>query len=291
MKFVAEKGGKLSLFLKQEKGFSHKTLMLLKNAQGVLVNGAPVFMNYMLKPGDEVSLVFPPEAPSDVAPRDLPFCVVFEDEALLVVNKPPGQSVYPCAPGEESSLANAAAYYYQENGIFAPFRPVGRLDRGTSGLMLIAKNKHAATVLSRQRQKKTYYAVLQGELSLSRGGISLPLGPQEGSAICQGVDFNRGKSAATAFRILGAGGGLTLAEVQIFTGRTHQIRAHFAHIGYPLYGDFLYGTENSEIARPPLHAGVLSFCHPLTRQPLCFAAPLPGDMKNLLANHEIFHNL
>lgn len=203
MKFVAEKGGKLSLFLKQEKGFSHKTLMLLKNAQGVLVNGAPVFMNYMLKPGDEVSLVFPPEAPSDVAPRDLPFCVVFEDEALLVVNKPPGQSVYPCAPGEESSLANAAAYYYQENGIFAPFRPVGRLDRGTSGLMLIAKNKHAATVLSRQRQKKTYYAVLQGELSLSRGGISLPLGPQEGSAICQGVDFNRGKSAATAFRILG----------------------------------------------------------------------------------------
>ena len=291
MRFVAEKGGKLSLFLKHEKGLSHKTLMLLKNTRGVLVNGEPVFMNYMLKPGDEVVLLFPPEAPSDVAPRDLPFCVVFEDEALLVVNKPPHQSVYPCAPGEETSLANAAAHYYRKNGIFAPFRPIGRLDRGTSGLLIVAKNKHAATVLSRQRQEKTYFAVLKGELSLARGGIYLPLGPKEGSRICQGVDFNRGKSAATSFCVLGAGGGLTLAQVQIFTGRTHQIRAHFAAIGYPLYGDFLYGAENSEISRPPLHAGRLLFPHPFTGRPLCFAAPLPADMRALLARHEIFHNL
>jgi 23S rRNA pseudouridine1911/1915/1917 synthase len=211
---------------------------------------------------------------------------VYEDEDVIVLNKAPGLSVHP-GPGHFSdTLGNFLLHYYDEDGQDCDFHPVHRLDRGTSGLMVAAKHPHAQEVLKNQLHtdsfRRRYLAVCEGELCPSAGVVDAPLGPVEGSLMAQQVRPD-GKSARTHYETLGVFCGRSLLRLELETGRTHQIRVHMAHLGHPLTGDFLYGTEDhSLIRRTALHSHRLQFCHPVTGEQLSFERPVPEDMERLL---------
>ena len=212
--------------------------------------------------------------------------IVYEDADLLVLNKAPG---VPCHPGPghfDDTLGNFLLYYYDQSGECADYHPVHRLDRGTSGLMAVAKHPHAQEVLKGQLHtpafRRVYLAVCDGGPQPPSGVVDAPLGPREGSLVEQMVRPD-GKDARTRYETLSRSGGRSLVRLELDTGRTHQIRVHMASLGCPLTGDFLYGYEDrSLISRPALHSAQLSLRHPITGAALSWQLPLPEDMKRLL---------
>ena len=282
-------GIKVDTLLKRHLGLSGTVVRRIKwLPDGILLDGRRVNTRCTPKAGEVLSVrLSDPERRSGIVPAPGPLDIVYEDQDLLVLNKAPGVSVHP-GPGHYSdTIGNYLLSYYDSKGEEGDFHPVHRLDRGTSGLLVVAKHPHAQEVLKRQLHtqefRRSYLAVCMGAPTPQSGEVYAPLGPKEGSLVEQTVRPD-GKSARTHYETLTQAGPYALLRLCLETGRTHQIRVHMAYLGHPLAGDFLYGQElPGIISRPALHSAELSFRHPITGAYLHMSQPMPQDMVRLLA--------
>ncbi len=275
-------GASVQTFLRQACGFSYRTVVRLKhNEGGITVNGELRRSIDRVNAGEVLRLCFPEDAVR-IDGADIPLNVVYEDEAVLVVDKPPYLAVHPSAGKPEPTLANAVVGYYAKRGMALSFRPVNRLDRNTSGLLLAAKNPHVAYALA-QKAEKTYVAIVLGELH-GNGTINEPIRVKEGCCITREVGEG-GKESITHYEALATNGEITVVRLRLETGRTHQIRVHMAWLGFPLAGDTMYGTDETVMPRHALHCAEMTFTQPLTGEKLSFVSTLPEDMKACLHAH------
>ena len=278
-----ESGTKITDYLRNH-GYSRHILTCLKHTDDtVLVNGLGVYMNYVLQPDDRLTIVIPEETPSEhIVPVNLPFPVVYEDEDLMIINKPSDMPIHPSIHNYENTLANAAAWYFGQKGETFVYRCINRLDRDTTGLLILAKNRLSGALLSRMSAERKihrqYLAIATGEIPTC-GTIDVPIARACDSAILRQVDFVHGERAITHYRLLKFDGFYSLVLLQLETGRTHQIRVHMNHIGHPLPGDYLYNPDYRLIKRQALHSCRLTFCHPISGKPMDFTAPIPDDFK------------
>ena len=269
----------------------------------VQVRGRAAKAGQRLRAGEAVFLFKPPPVESELAPEDLPLGILYEDQSIAVVEKPAGMVVHPAAGNVRGTLVNALLYHLKDlSGVGGVLRPgiVHRLDKGTSGIMVVAKNDAAHKELTDQFKKreirKIYFALVYGDVRENEGVVELPVGRHPRDRKRMSVRSPRGKEALTRWQVVKRFGDVTLLEVVIKTGRTHQIRVHLNTIGHPVIGDRTYGNPRrlasisdrglramlAEMKRQALHAGTLGFHHPLTREYMEFTSPLPGDMKRVL---------
>ncbi len=271
-------------FLRGYCGLSYRLMVSLKSQPGgITMDGRLLRVIDPVYGGKTVVLRLPDDSSAPV-PVALPFHVCYEDADLLVADKPPFMPVHPTHDHQRDTLANAVAAYLAAKGEACAFRSVYRLDRDTSGLVVVAKNAYAASRLNR-RVEKTYFAVAQGILCGS-GCIDAPLHRKEGHGIQQEAG-GYGVCAVTHWEALGAGTGHTLLRLWLETGRTHQIRVHCASLRHPLAGDDMYGGSREKIGRQALHCGYARLVHPVSGAVLSFFSPLPADIVTLLAGCRI----
>ena len=283
---AAEEGRKIGDFLR-EKGYSRHLLRQLKETEdGLLRNAQPTFTTVALKAGDRirVRLLEKAEGSEAIMPAPLPFEIVYEDEDLLVLNKPAGLAMHPMSTDLAAPNLAGALVAYLGEGTVPHF--VSRLDKGTSGLLIAAKSGYVHELLRRalhsEELRREYRALALGRVTPPRGVIDAPIARAEGSLVTRCVAPD-GLPSRTEYEVLSYHGELTLLRLAPRTGRTHQLRVHMASLGHPLAGDWLYGTEDRAlIARPALHSYALWFTHPLTHTALHFTAPLPEDMEQLI---------
>ena len=282
-------GEKIDTLLRRELHLSGTVIRRVKWLEdGILLDGARAITGQRVSPGQTLSvLVSDPHPRLDMVPTPGPLDIVYEDGDLLVVDKAPGVSVHPGPGHYADTLCNFIAYHYQQEGVAADVHPVHRLDKGTSGLLVVAKHPHAQERLKLQLHtpafRRVYLAVCDGAPSPAAGVVDAPIARAPGSLVERRVD-PAGQRAVTAYRTLKTANGRALVELELDTGRTHQIRVHMAHLGCPLTGDFLYGREDKAlISRPALHSARLSLRHPVTGAAMEWISPLPPDMAALLA--------
>jgi len=286
-------------YLKDREYSAQNRKELKQDPYGILLNGVPAHMNAPLSAGDLLRIqICEQDSSENILPIPLPLDIVYEDEDLLVLNKPAGMPTHPSQNNRDNTLANALAYYYQQRGMAFIFRCINRLDRDTSGLTIVAKHYVSAGILGKDvaeksHLKREYLAIVPGTVTPCQGTISAPLGRKPGSIIERCVDPIHGESAVTHYRVLEEKNGYSLVSLILETGRTHQIRIHMKHIGHPLAGDYLYNPEwkamesesvehSAPISRQALHSHRLSFRHPITGEAMEFTAPMPEDMCRLL---------
>lgn len=274
-------------FLRVKVGISRAMLRKLKFSEGgITVDGEHVTVRKILSEGETLSIRAEDEAPSEnIAPTDIALEVAYEDDELVIPNKPPFMPTHPSHNHYDDTVANALAFRYRDRTPPFVFRPVNRLDRNTSGLVLVAKNRMAASKLfaamSRGEIKKSYIAVLDGTLPALEGEIEANVARLDASIILRCVSEN-GDYALTKYKVLYTDGCRSVVLAMPLTGRTHQLRVHFAHLGAPIVGDELYGAESPFIARHALHAARLSFPHPQSASQSEIGAPLPDDITSLI---------
>ena len=286
-----DEGKLLREFLKEKQISKAAVIDIKYNGGALLVNGSPVTVRHVLREGDTITVYFPKEEPSaDLLPEEMPLDILYEDEYVLVVNKPAGMPSIPSREHRFGTLANGVLGYYQSKGIQATIHIVTRLDLDTSGVMLIAKHRHAHHLFSLQQRdygvKRRYEAlvhgVLNGDGEFVWGTVDAPIGRKETSIIEREVRAD-GQHAVTHYEILQVGKGWSHVSLRLETGRTHQIRVHMAYLGHPLLGDRLYGgTEYSGMARQALHSCELKFFHPVEKQEMAFRSNLPKDIRRVL---------
>lgn len=274
-------GWSILRFLK-EKHYSRSVMIQLKKTKnGIQINHEWAYVNHILKEGEILTIeLIEPEAAQKISPTALPICVVYEDEDLLVINKPANMPIHHSIGHDKNTLANAVLYHAIQKQESYPYRCINRLDKDTSGLTIIAKNTYSSCLLYEQMRKRTiqrtYYAIVQG-ITPETGTICAPIARQKDTIIARTVSAD-GEPAVTHFQTLATKDDLSFVKLWLDTGRTHQIRVHMCHIGHPLIGDFLYNPKDSRMKRQALHAGNLNFIHPITGQTLTLLAPLPEDM-------------
>lgn len=290
----SDDGKTVKSYIREYLPLSSKMLKYVKYREnGILVNGESVTVRKILRAGDVLTLdLLDRESPEDLEAVELPIEIVYEDSDVVVPAKPAEMPTHPSHEHTRDTVANALAFRYREEGIPFVFRPINRLDRNTSGLLLVARNKLSAGILTAEMKageiKKTYLAVLAGVGLPKEGVIDAPLHRTEKSIILREVcsaDAPDAQNAKTLFRVLAESNGYTLAEAKPLTGRTHQLRVHFASLGHPIVGDTLYGTSSEEIGRQALHAREICFFHPATREEMTLTAPLPKDLETLIEKH------
>lgn len=270
-------------YLKMQ-GFSRHILSSMKGDKGAIsLNGTFAYGRTPLIPGDRLSIRLKETQPSEnIQPTFMELNILFEDEDILVLNKPADTPIHPSMGNYTNTLANGVAYYYALKGEPFVYRCINRLDRDTTGALILAKNALSAAILSQQmaaRQiKRTYLAIVQGVLP-PKGTINAPIARVQGSVMEREVNFSQGESAVTHYECLDTRNGYSLAELHLETGRTHQIRVHMKYIGHPLPGDYLYNPIYDRIQRQPLHSYQLNFFHPIKKEPMLFTAPVPWDFK------------
>ena len=291
-------GLEVSTLLRRHLGLSGAVLRRVKWLEdGITLDGVRVNVRVRAEAGQTLSvrLTDPLRWASagfpGVVPVEGPLDIVYEDQDLIVVNKAPGVLVHPGHGHFDDTLGNFLMYHYKMSGDESGFHPVHRLDKGTSGLMVAAKHAHAQERLKNQLHtgdfRRVYLAVFDGVPPEPAGVIDAPIGPAEGSLTAREVRPG-GKPARTYYQVAEAWDSRALVELELATGRTHQIRVHMAHLGCPLTGDFLYGTENKDlIRRPALHSARLALTHPVTGERLNFSIPLPADMAALIPKENI----
>ena len=277
-------------------GYSRHIRTWLKQHPGsVRLNGEEALFYFPLKNGDLLEISLEEEHPSgNIVPVDLPIHIIYEDEDLMVIDKPADMPVHPSIGNYENTLANAAAWYFHRQDIPFVFRCINRLDRDTTGLLILAKHMLSGAILSDQMKKRaihrTYLAITEGKTDPA-GTIDSPIGRTDQSLILRQVDHENGDSACTHYlqkcwhpktfypeTLPVPQDGLSLIQLQLETGRTHQIRVHMTSIGHPLIGDTLYNPETALMNRQALHSYRLAFTHPVTGVSLEFTSPLPEDM-------------
>ena len=281
-----EEGLSIGMFLRQQ-GYSRHVLTGIRGAgENILLNGSPAYTNRLLREGDLLTVRLPKTESSDsILPRPVPFSLIYQDEDLLVVNKPAGTPVHPSPGNYDNTLANGLAWHFQQLREPFVFRCLNRLDRDTTGLLLLARHALSGAILSAgmtgRKIRRTYRALAAGRTP-AEGVVDRPIGRKPGSIIERRVD-PQGERAVTHFRTLAYFSGYSYLELWLETGRTHQIRVHMASLGHPLLGDTLYGPGTSPlIGRQALHSYALDFRHPITKEAMRFTAPLPSDMQTLL---------
>ena len=283
-----QSGWKVDALLRGPLGLSGTVIRRVKWLEdGILLDSVRVTVGDRVQAGQVLSVVVgDTEVSGAIVPAPGPLDIVYQDQDVLVLNKAPGVAVHP-GPGHYSdTVGNFLMDYYKKQGILADFHPVHRLDRGTSGLLLVALHGHAQEVLKGQLHspafRRVYLAVYEGTPNPPSGVIDAPIGRLDGSVLARTVRPD-GQRAVTHYQTLRTVNGRSLVRLELETGRTHQIRVHMAHLCHPLTGDFLYGTEDHAlIPRPALHAAELSFTHPITGASMSFTAPLPRDMAALV---------
>ncbi|RXS75576.1 RluA family pseudouridine synthase [Blautia faecicola] len=277
-------------------GYSRHIRTWLKQHPGsVRLNGEEALFYFPLKNGDLLEISLEEEHPSEnIVPVDLPIHIIYEDEDLMVIDKTADMPVHPSIGNYENTLANAAAWYFHQQDIPFVFRCINRLDRDTTGLLILAKHMLSGAILSDQMKKRaihrTYLAITEGKTDPA-GTIDSPIGRTDQSLILRQVDHENGDSACTHYlqkcwhpktfypeTLPVPQDGLSLVQLQLETGRTHQIRVHMTSIGHPLIGDTLYNPETALMNRQALHSYRLAFTHPVTGVSLEFTSPLPEDM-------------
>ena len=269
-------------------GYSAALIRRLRHTeQSILKNGSPVYTTYRLDEGDSLAVTLPEEHGSEnIVPVPMDLDIRYEDRDLLVVNKAAGVPIHPSQGNHDNTLANGIAWYLGEKGEAATYRAINRLDRDTTGLLILARHALSACMLSEMVRthaiRRCYLAAASG-LVPPEGVIDAPIARTCDSTIERCVDFERGDSARTHYRTLchNRDTDCALGELRLETGRTHQIRGHMKHIGHPLPGDFLYNPDYRLIGRQALHSWQLDFIHPIKKEPLHFEAPLPEDMRRL----------
>ena len=271
-------GHEIKYILKNHFGFSSRLITALKADNGITLNGKKEFVNKKVNPDDVLKLTLPDTASENITPENIPLDILYEDEDLLIINKPPKMPTHTSIYHNEGTVANAVMYYFRD--IPFTFRAPSRLDRDTSGVLIIAKNAFSAGCIAKDIKNgdfhKEYAAVCVGVPSEKNGTISAPI-MREKEGIIKRIISPDGKSAVTDYEVIEILENLSLLRLFPKTGRTHQIRLHLSYIGTPIYGDFLYGTEVSG-ERTRLHCKSVSFTHPTTKEKIKITAPLPQDM-------------
>lgn len=279
-----EQGTTVLDFLRK-KGFSRHILSSMKADKEALTrNGQRIGGREQLLAGDHFRVRLLETVDSDgIVPVSMPLSILYEDEDILVINKPADMPVHPSIGNYTNTLANGVAAYLDAKDEHSPFRCINRLDRDTSGALILAKNAFSAAVLPtqmRNRQiRRTYLAVVEG-ITPPNGTISAPISRVDDSVIERHVDFLRGEPAVTHYERLEVKNEHSLLEIHLETGRTHQIRVHMGYIGHPLPADYLYHPVYDCFKRQPLHSLQLEFRHPVTDKPMCLLAPVSEDMCN-----------
>lgn len=294
--YIAEaqdKGNRIDVFLNEMlDNLSRSALQKLIEKNEILVNSQPVNKNYKLREGDEISVNIPEPESIDILPENIPLDILYEDNDLIVVNKPQDMVVHP-APGHYSgTLVNALMYHCGDNlsGINGVLRPgiVHRIDKDTSGVLVAAKSEVAHRGLTEQlaehSMKRIYNAIVYNSFKEDSGTVDKMLGRSEQDRKKMAVVQKGGRNAVTHYRVLQRMGKFTLLELQLETGRTHQIRVHMSHIGHPLLGDMVYGPKKQpyNLIGQVLHARVLGFVHPVTKEYMEFETKLPDYFEKLI---------
>ena len=290
-------GERLDAFLaRQVEGISRSAAQRLLEEGAILRNGRPGKKNDKLAVGDEISVTIPEAKPVDIVPKEIPLEIVYEDEDVLVINKPKGLVVHPAAGHQDDTLVNGLLYAMGENlsGINGELRPgiVHRIDKDTSGLLAVAKNDLAHTVLASQLKDhtmaRTYEAIVCGNLKEDSGTVDAPIGrhPSDRKKMC--VTQRNSRNAVTHWEVVRRYRGYTHVRCRLETGRTHQIRVHMAYIGHPILGDKVYGRKKTELGQESqcLHAGLLCFRHPRDERPVLVSAALPEYFTEVLEKLE-----
>lgn len=273
-------GKKVEHFLRKQLGMSARVIKDVKFSEnGLVLNGKRVRTIDLLHTGDKFTITFPDDTGEMFEPLPIPLEILFEDEDFLIVNKPAGLANHPSHNHQGDTLANAVAFHLKENGKQSVFRSVGRLDKGTSGIVICALNRFAAAAVSGKIYKE-YEAVCEGVLT-GEGVIDAPIFRPDPIITVRTVD-ERGEKAVTEWRALKNVNGRTHLRIHLRTGRTHQIRVHFAHIGMPLTGDTMYGSPSDLISHQALVCKYCRFTHPVTKEIIEIEVPTPADWKNII---------
>lgn len=280
-------GSSLLTYLK-EKQYSSQIITRLKRTEnGILLNGIWGRVRDVLHTGDllEITLV-EMNSSVNIVPSALPLDIVYEDADLMVINKSADTPIHPSQGNYDNTLANAVAHHFAQKNESFTYRCINRLDRDTTGLLILAKHMYSASLLSNMVQNREihreYLAIATGFVS-DEGTIEAPIGRVDGSTIERQVDYANGDYACTHYKRVAFQNGYSLVSLKLDTGRTHQIRVHMKHIGHPLPGDFLYNPNYSVIKRQALHSYRLKFVHPITNKKMEFTAPLPEDMNSIIS--------
>ena len=290
-------GERLDAFLARVgENMSRSNAQKLIQQGNVLKNGKPAKKNDRLEPGDQVSVTIPEPVPTDIVPKEMDLEIVYEDEDVLVINKPKGLVVHPAAGHQDDTLVNGLLYAMGDNlsGINGELRPgiVHRIDKDTSGLLAVAKNDYAHAVLASQLKDhtmaRTYECIVCGSFREDSGTVDAPIGrhPTDRKKMC--VTDRNSRSAVTHWEVIARYRGYTHIRCKLETGRTHQIRVHMAHIGHPILGDMVYGHKKPELGQDSqcLHAGALCFRHPRDGRPVLVVAPRPQYFEDVLEKLE-----
>lgn len=277
--------GMIVLDFLRKQGFSRHILTAMKaDKEALSVNGEKAGGRTVLTAGDHFRVRLLETVSSDgIVPTPMNLSILYEDEDILVINKPSDMPVHPSIGNYTNTLANGVAAYFASKSESCPFRCINRLDRDTSGALILAKNTLSAAILSvqmRNRQiRRTYLAVVEG-ITDAVGTVCAPISRAADSVIERHVDFENGESAVTHYERLEVKNNHSLLEIHLETGRTHQIRVHMGYIGHPLPADYLYHPVYDTFQRQPLHSLQLEFCHPVTGRSMCLMAPVPEDICN-----------
>ena len=275
--------------LKEEFGISDRLLLKLKANQKIYRNSQVACVNQTIIKEDMIEVLLDIEEDnSNIISTKMDLSILYEDDGLLILNKPPFLPIHPSRMHYEDSLSNGVKYYFEQIGLKKKIRPINRLDKDTSGIVLFAKNEYIQENMVQQMKnhcfKKEYIAIVEGILEKKTSTIHLPIARKLGSIIERAVCFDgHGEEAITHYEVLKEiSNTQSVVKVLLQTGRTHQIRVHFSYMGHPIIGDTLYGNESVYIKRQALHAYKVSFFHPITKQTLTIVCPLPSDMQKLI---------
>lgn len=292
-----EKNERLDIYLTRKlPELSRSHIQKLTAAGQVTVQGKIAKANHKVQTGEKVQVAIPALKPLEVVPEAIPLDILYEDEDVAVINKPRGMVVHPAAGNYQGTLVNALLEHCDDlSGINGVIRPgiVHRLDKDTSGVMVVAKTDRAHLSLAAQIKDRSagrkYIAIVHGNIKAEEGLIDAPIGRHTSDRKKMAVTFHHSREARTKFRVVRRFGEYTVVECRLMTGRTHQIRVHMAYIGHPVVGDPKYGPKKPHfsIAGQALHSAELVFQHPVSGQEMCFQAPLPQDMKDVLRAIEI----
>lgn len=289
MAAASDEGRKIKYFVRSDMQVSYHQFSSLKMHNGLLVNGSAVHANHILHAGDEVTVLLEDNARETAIPEEGPVNIVYEDEDIIILNKPTPLACQ-CSPKQPSNtLENRLAWHYRDIEGFV-FRPLNRLDKGTSGLMAAAKHAHACQILQKQLHTpdfmREYLAVVEGEIS-GEGIVDAPITKVDEASVKRVVNFENGKRAVTHYRAVYTGKKHSLVRLRLETGRTHQIRVHMAHLGHPITGDFLYGKEDMRLpGRFALHSARIRLIHPVTGKTIDIEAPLPDELQSILNSEQ-----
>jgi len=290
LRYIVPKENKyanLKEVLKVEFGISDRLLLTLKKLQKIYLNNEIVYVHHMIKSGDLIVCDLDYEEDnSNIVPTSIPLSILYEDECYLVIDKPSGIPVHSSCNHYADSLSNGVCNYFRQIGLKKKLRPVNRLDKDTSGIVIFAKNEYVQEALIKQMKSKEfikkYITIVEGHLSKKEGTICAPIAREKDSIIKRCVRED-GENSITHYKVIKSlNDNFDVVECRLETGRTHQIRVHFSHLGHSILGDTLYGTSSFLISRQALHCYFMSFIHPISNKRVDYISNLPKDISNII---------